>query len=153
MFRAAHRIDLLMMSGMPLETCWAFNERWINKFYYKAASCWLFLLSHVELCVNAAHRDSTDTYGLTQSVRYCWSIWTTISNVQQFLKSPVPKFILWVFSAMIHTNKWTDETGTLQNFEYMYEQGTNNVKMDLEETGYEYWTDREEMSVMMCAVI
>ena len=29
---------------MPLETCWAFNERWINKFYYKVASCWLFLL-------------------------------------------------------------------------------------------------------------
>jgi len=21
-----------MMSGMPLETCWAFNERWNNKF-------------------------------------------------------------------------------------------------------------------------
>jgi len=23
---------LLIMSGMPLETCWAFNERWNNKF-------------------------------------------------------------------------------------------------------------------------
>jgi hypothetical protein len=47
-----------------------------------------------------------------------------------------------VFTAKIHSNKWTDEstgiTGTLQNFEYMYEQSTNNVKMDLEETGYEY---------------
>jgi len=32
------------MSGMPLETCWASNERWNNKFYYKVASCWLFLL-------------------------------------------------------------------------------------------------------------
>jgi len=21
-----------MMSGMPLETCWAFNKRWNNKF-------------------------------------------------------------------------------------------------------------------------
>jgi len=30
------------MSGMPLETCWAFNKRWNNKFYYKAASCWYF---------------------------------------------------------------------------------------------------------------
>jgi hypothetical protein len=30
------------MSGMPLETCWAFNERWNNKFYCKVASCWLF---------------------------------------------------------------------------------------------------------------
>ena len=34
-----------MMSGMPLETCCAVNERWNNKFYYKVASCWLFLLS------------------------------------------------------------------------------------------------------------
>ena len=39
------QLELLMMSGMPLETCWAFNERWNNKFYYKVASCWLFLLS------------------------------------------------------------------------------------------------------------
>jgi len=40
------QLELLMMSGMPLETCWAGNERWNNKFCYKVASCWLFLLSH-----------------------------------------------------------------------------------------------------------
>jgi len=39
--------ELLTMSGMPLETCWALNERWINKFYYKVASCWLFLQGEV----------------------------------------------------------------------------------------------------------
>ena len=39
------QLELLMMSGMPLETCWAFNERWNNKFYCKVASCWLFLLN------------------------------------------------------------------------------------------------------------
>jgi hypothetical protein len=39
------QLELLMMSGMPLETCWAFNDRLNNKFYYKVASCWLFLLS------------------------------------------------------------------------------------------------------------
>jgi hypothetical protein len=32
-----------------LETRWAFNERWNNKFYYKVASCWLFLLSHTAM--------------------------------------------------------------------------------------------------------
>jgi len=37
------------MSGMPLETCWAFSERWNNKFYYKVASCWLFLMSHTTM--------------------------------------------------------------------------------------------------------
>ena len=40
------QLELLMMSGVPLETCWAFNERWNNKFCYKVASCWLFLLNH-----------------------------------------------------------------------------------------------------------
>jgi len=49
-----------MMSGMPLETCWAFNERWINKFYYKVASCWLFLLSQYIY----ASRNNGDTYVL-----------------------------------------------------------------------------------------
>ena len=39
------QLELLMMSGMPLEKCWVFNELWNNKFYYKVASCWLFLLS------------------------------------------------------------------------------------------------------------
>ena len=43
------QLELLMMSGMPLETCWAFSERWNNKFYYKVASCWLFLLSRYVL--------------------------------------------------------------------------------------------------------
>jgi len=33
-----------MMSGMPLETCWAFSKSWNNKCYYRVASCWLFLL-------------------------------------------------------------------------------------------------------------
>ena len=35
-----------MMSGVPLETCWAFNKFWNNKLYYKVAFCWLFLLIH-----------------------------------------------------------------------------------------------------------
>jgi len=43
------QLQLLMMNDMPLETCWAFNERWNNKFYYKVASCWLFLLSHTTM--------------------------------------------------------------------------------------------------------
>jgi transposase len=38
-----------MMSGMPLETCSAFNKFWNKKFYYKVASCWLFLLIHITM--------------------------------------------------------------------------------------------------------
>jgi len=40
-------LELQMMSGVPLETCWAFNEQWNNKFCSKVASCWLFLLNHI----------------------------------------------------------------------------------------------------------
>jgi hypothetical protein len=43
------QLELLMMSGVPLETCRAFNERWNNKFHYKVAFCWLFLLSHTSM--------------------------------------------------------------------------------------------------------
>ena len=55
------QLELLMMSGMPLETCWAFNKRWINKFYYEVAFCWLFLLSHTAMhgSMNIKFRNST----------------------------------------------------------------------------------------------
>ena len=43
------QLELLMMSGLPLETYWALNERWNNKFYYKVKSCWLFLLSYTTM--------------------------------------------------------------------------------------------------------
>jgi hypothetical protein len=39
-----YSLELLMMSGVLLETCRAFNKRNNNKFYYKVASCWLFLI-------------------------------------------------------------------------------------------------------------
>jgi hypothetical protein len=42
-------LELLMMSGVPLETCWASNKRFNNKFCYKVASCWLFLLNHTAM--------------------------------------------------------------------------------------------------------
>jgi hypothetical protein len=45
----AAKTELLKISGVPLATCWAFNESWNNKFYYKVAFCWLFLLSHTTM--------------------------------------------------------------------------------------------------------
>jgi hypothetical protein len=48
-------LELLMMSGVPLETCWALNERWNNKFCYKVASCWLFLLN--QMCFTSINYD------------------------------------------------------------------------------------------------
>jgi len=37
------------MSGMPLETYCALNKFWNNKFYYKVACGWLFLLIHTTM--------------------------------------------------------------------------------------------------------
>ena len=37
-----YSLELLLMSGFPLKTCWAFNKLWNNKFCYKAASCLYF---------------------------------------------------------------------------------------------------------------
>jgi len=44
-----YSLELLMMSGVPLEPCLAFKKLWNNKFYYKVASCWLFLLIHTAM--------------------------------------------------------------------------------------------------------
>jgi len=30
-----YSLELLMISGVPLETCWGFNKLWNNKLYYK----------------------------------------------------------------------------------------------------------------------
>jgi len=35
--------ELLMMSGLSPETCWAIKKHWNNKFYYTVTSCWFFL--------------------------------------------------------------------------------------------------------------
>jgi len=35
--------ELLMMSGVSLETCRAIKKHWNNKLYYTETSCWLFL--------------------------------------------------------------------------------------------------------------
>jgi hypothetical protein len=43
------QLELLMMSGVLPETCSAFSKWWNNKFYYKVASCGLFLLSHTTM--------------------------------------------------------------------------------------------------------
>ena len=45
-------IPLIIRSSklyLPLETCWAFNKPWNNKFCYKFASCWLFQLIHTTM--------------------------------------------------------------------------------------------------------
>jgi hypothetical protein len=42
--------ELMIMSGISFETCWAITKHWNNKFYYTVASCWIFLY---DLCYDA----------------------------------------------------------------------------------------------------
>ena len=73
-----------MMSGMPLETGWAVNERWNNKFYYKVASCWLFLLSetlHVSDSSSVRHQDFFTVHiAKVYVIQVCWQLFAAVSK-------------------------------------------------------------------------
>ena len=99
-----------MMSGVPLETCRAFNKLWNNKFYYKAASCWYFYwvslrctdpwASNVintyvrkkELCVKLViYKNWTEMHG-QQNIKFGPHVWssTALDWYQwHFIPSPV----------------------------------------------------------------
>jgi hypothetical protein len=66
------QLELLMMSSVQLETWWAFDELWNNKFYYKFASCWLFLLSHTTMhgSMNIKNKFNSIHYSVTNT-RFC----------------------------------------------------------------------------------
>jgi hypothetical protein len=64
----AAKTELLMMSGVPLETCWAVNEWWNNKFRYRVASCWLFILSHITMHGSMNIKNALKLYSL-----FIWS--------------------------------------------------------------------------------
>ena len=91
--RLQTQLELLMMSGMPLETCWAFNERWINKFYYKVASCWLFLLSHITM--HGSMNIKNHNYSLFNSTSPTHSLFLVTCFFLSFAYSPpfLPYFI------------------------------------------------------------
>jgi len=80
------------MSGMPLETCWAFNKFWNKKFYYKVASCWLFLLIHtmidgsmnIKIIFNEVNKNKKYYFiSFYSTAFYCGSL---------VLHSPTPEF-------------------------------------------------------------
>ena len=76
-----------MMSGVPLETCWAFNKLWNNKFYYKVASCWLFLL----ICTTMHASMNIKFVNVTQSclVAVYRNFWAAYRSYCSLKKGPV----------------------------------------------------------------
>jgi len=112
------QLELLMMSGMPLKTCWTFNERWNNKFCYKVASCWLFLLSHTTMhgSINIKNiiaplssdywLGSVDAWGFSQGWacqypirRNTWGIWQNCTDF--FCRHLLEWFVVTQFAHMI----------------------------------------------------
>ena len=97
-----------MMSGVPLETCWAFNKLWNNKFYYKAASCWYFYWasdSWVGL-LSCFYSGKWQTFLLMSAVNCLYLL------ILLLIHCPVTRRdILWTADYITkYTNKWT---GTL----------------------------------------
>ena len=96
------QLELLMMSGIPLETCWAFIERWNNKFCYKVASCWLFLLNHTRMhgSMNVKNIKFIHTFFLLHSLSFflCSFTFHPPDSTSPFLVTllPILSFILFV---------------------------------------------------------
>jgi len=78
-----------MMSGVPLETCWAFKKLWNNRFYFKAASCWYFYWPRFILLLPTYHMlgpsylprfEKTKTFGnenifMPLIIEQSWTAW------------------------------------------------------------------------------
>jgi hypothetical protein len=89
-----------MMSGKPLETCWAFNKFWNKKFHYKVVSCWLFLLIQTAMhgsmnikCIRddqvsvVANQDGTSSVAHQNVVSCAHSAQLVFWELPQFLSS------------------------------------------------------------------
>jgi len=91
------------MSGMQLETCWAFSERWNNKFCCKVASCWLFLVR-----LNVFYRNRTSgSFVLDSLVWNCNYVKTLVSiehmHAMFWLNSILFVPLMWIF---IYNKVW-----------------------------------------------
>jgi hypothetical protein len=96
-----------MMGGMPLETCWAFNKLWNNKFYYKAASCWYFYW-----VIYDARIHEYQIYSLVFQVLHTCSVFYSSNSTFQH-RAVRSKLVCAVFSSYFRAEQnpsWLDNT-------------------------------------------
>ena len=99
--RLQMHLELLMMSGIPLETCWAVNERWNNKFCYKVASCWLFPLSEIIYCNDRKYTCNVTKWGYT--LCFCWQFVTvTVTELCRYTLCCCWQFVVFVTAFCCH---------------------------------------------------
>jgi len=112
------QLQLLMMSGMPLETCWAFNERWNNKIYYKVASCWSFLLSHTMMHGSMTIKFAEGSLHIRSS-SLAASVQTVVISLHVFLSLSCP-FLLgigcWLSYSYIVPLWWSQNFHTCKKY-------------------------------------
>ena len=111
-WRLQIQLELLMMSGMPLKTCWAFHERWNNKFYYKVASCWLFLLSHISHSWKP-RKISTRSVNLRKQNLLTTLYSTFLHSFFVLLYFATYTLISFINTWAIVTERWTKQTHTI----------------------------------------
>jgi hypothetical protein len=102
------QLELLMMSGMPLEACWAFNERWNNKFYYKLNLVGYFswvtldMLTVSLVCVRKT-KNHSPTLCMLVNVIACSVTEVNPRSVTFVLATISPRSsLLWEFRARLH---------------------------------------------------
>jgi hypothetical protein len=104
------QLELLMMSGVSLETCWAFNERWNNKFYYKVTSCWLFILSHTTMhgSMNIKH------LCIMCNSKNVWKYLLDSNFVLEFLFLNLSSFLLYIHKKKHFAEETSLQTGQIK---------------------------------------
>jgi len=105
-----------MMSGVPLETCWAFTKLWNNKFYYN-----LHLVGIATESYNDARIHEYKKEGYNVCVRHtsvcgnkniqsrvcCYRVHSEkFQNCAQCLRHFLPQSSLCSSSCCCHTSKW-----------------------------------------------
>jgi len=79
------QLELLMMSGMPLETCWVVNERWNNKICYKVAPFgyfyWVILRCTDSWILKSVHFAFAKTWNRERrgDKEFSWRCWWRLS--------------------------------------------------------------------------
>ena len=80
--------ELLMMSGVSLETCWTIKKHWNDKFYYTVSSCWIFLYDWYEYFYRfSAKVNVIYVANLTVHLNVVLLVWPSIRGFLLFLTS------------------------------------------------------------------
>ena len=112
------QVGLLMMSNIPLETCWAFNVLWNNKFRYQAASCWLLLMSHTTM------RRSINIKKKKHQVQFYLTVW---EQLMVYMKQ---------ITAVLHGQMWQAIRAEVTNKPLPSHGVTSEISTNLRKSTY-----------------